>query len=155
LKKISSALVLAWLIGLQASYAADSLSKIPLWFANGKKIMVEVADSPQDRERGLMFRKKLPRDYGMLFVFPQEQAGMQFWMKNTWVSLDIIFIGSDKKITRVHERVKPSTEKTSDQEVARVAGPAQYVLELPAGAAGKLGLKEGQAFKFNVAIPLR
>ena len=61
----------------------------------------------------------------------------------------------DMKVTRIHERVKPSTEKTTDAEVARVNGPAQYVLELPAGAARRYRLKEGQALEFSAAIPDR
>ena len=101
-----------------------------------------------------MFRRSLPRDYGMLFVFPAEKP-MQFWMKNTWVSLDIVFIDNDKRITRVHKRVRPSTAKTTDEEVARVGGPAQYVLELPAGAADRERLKERQALRFAVELPER
>jgi hypothetical protein len=101
-----------------------------------------------------MFRKKLPKDYGMLFVFARE-SDMTFWMKNTLVSLDIDFIDSDKKLTRVHEKVKKSTEETSDDDVARVGGPALYVLELPAGASKRHKLKEGDALKFSVEIPAR
>ena len=136
------------------SVSAAGSNKTSLEFANGKKIIIDVADTPAQREKGLMFRKKLPQDYGLLFVFPQA-LGLQFWMKNTWVSLDIVFIGPDKVITRVHRRVRPSTQKTTDKEVARVGGYAQYVLELPAGAAAKQGLKEGQGLKFEAAIPQR
>lgn len=131
-----------------------ALRRIPLRLANGKWISVDLADTPRKRERGLMFRRKLPGDYGMLFVFP-EPMGLQFWMKNTWVSLDIVFIGRDKRITRVHRRVKPSTEKTADSEVARVGGFGQYVLELPAGTAARERLEEGQALDFELAIPRR
>jgi uncharacterized protein len=125
-----------------------------LRFDSGRRITADVVDTPAGREKGLMFRRSLPKDYGMLFVFPFEM-GMNFWMKNTWVSLDIVFIGKDKKITRVHERVRPSTEETTDAEVARVGGPAQYVLELPAGAARRYKLKAGQALAFDAAIPER
>lgn len=120
-----------------------------LQFPDGNKIIVDVVDTSADRERGLMFRKKLPRDYGMLFVFPAEST-MQFWMKNTWASLDILFIGRDKMITRLYPRVKPSTPFTSDESVARVRGWGQYVLELPAGAAARHKLKEGQFLEFSV-----
>jgi len=125
-----------------------------LSFASGRQIQADVVDTPAGREKGLMFRKSLPKHYGMLFVFPVETP-MTFWMKNTWVSLDIVFIGKDKKITRVHERVRPSTEGTTDAEVARVGGPAQYVLELPAGAARRYKLKVGQLLGFDVAVPER
>ncbi len=101
-----------------------------------------------------MFRRNLSRDYGMLFVFPR-QMPMQFWMKNTFVPLDIVFIGADKRITVVHKRVKASTERTPDVEVARAGGVAQFVLELPTGAADRRKLKEGQTLTFDVAIPER
>jgi len=126
-----------------------------LRFASGRRIAVDVVDTPAGRETGLMYRKSLPRDYGMLFVFPIEIGNMTFWMKNTWVSLDIVFIGADQRITRIHARVRPSTEKTTDEEVARVRGPAQYVLELPAGAARRYKLKVGQPLDFSVPVPER
>jgi hypothetical protein len=123
-------------------------------FASGRQITADVVDTPLAREKGLMFRRSLPKGYGMLFVFPREMA-MSFWMKNTWVSLDIVFIGKDKRVTRVHERVRPSTEDTPDAAVARVGGPAQYVLELPAGAARRYRLKAGQFVGFEAAVPER
>ena len=138
--------------------AADAPQKVSrhasLLFASGRKIRADVVDSPATREQGLMFRRNLPKNYGMLFVFPGEDAKV-FWMKNTWVSLDIVFIGADQRITRIHARVRPSTEKTTDEEVARVRGPAQYVLELPAGAARRYKLKVGQPLDFSVPVPER
>jgi uncharacterized membrane protein (UPF0127 family) len=137
---------------VRAPASAKAVKKAQLSFPSGRMITVDVVDTPAARERGLMFRKRLPKDYGMLFVFPGDLS-LQFWMKNTWVSLDIVYIGPDKRITRVHERVKPSTPRTSDADVARVGGKGQYVLELPAGTAGREGLKAGQAFRFEAAIP--
>lgn len=139
--------------GAEAQARAPS-RRTALRFASGRRITAEVVDTPLARERGLMFRKSLPKDYGMLFVFPAE-VPMTFWMKNTWVSLDIVFIGADKRVTRVHERVRPSTRGTTDREVARVGGVAQYVLELPAGAARRYQLKAGQALGFQAVIPER
>jgi uncharacterized membrane protein (UPF0127 family) len=129
-----------------------ALKRAPLTFAGGKTIRVDVVDTPLDRERGLMFRRSLPRDYGMLFAFPRLEP-LTFWMKNTFVSLDMVYIGSDKRVTAVFERVKASTPKTTDEEVARVGADAQYVLELPAGAAKRYKVKTGQPVKFDVAIP--
>lgn len=125
-----------------------------LTFPDGKTIQVDVVDTPLERERGLMFRRKLPKDYGMLFVFPREEP-MTFWMKNTWASLDILFIGADRRLSRIHRKVKPSTEKTTDEQVARAGGAGQFVLELPAGAASRHKLNEGDALKFEAAIPPR
>lgn len=123
-----------------------------LSFPSGKTITVDVVDTPVDRERGLMFYKKLPRDYGMLFAFPRETM-MTFWMKNTLVPLDIVFIGADKKVTVVHANVKASTTETPDEAVARAGGTAQFVLELPAGAAKRRKLKAGGQLKFDVVVP--
>ena len=144
--------VTAWALCAASPQAAPRHGSVR--FASGRRIMVDVVNTPAGREKGLMFRKSLPKDYGMLFVFPAEM-GLTFWMKNTWVSLDIVFIGADKRITRVHERVRPSTEKTADDEIARVGGSAQYVLELPAGAARRYKLKPGQVLDFEAAAARR
>ena len=133
-------------------HARQAVKRTSLRFAGGRKIMVDVMDTPAGRERGLMFRRRLARNYGMLFVFPAE-AGLQFWMKNTFVSLDIVFISRDKRVTVVHKRVRASTADTTDADVARVAGAGQYVLELPAGAAERLGLRPGQPIDFEAEIP--
>ncbi len=119
---------------------------------SGAKIKADIADTPKEREEGLMFRKKLPKNYGMLFVFPKEDY-FEFWMKNTWVNLDMVYIGWDKKITALYPNVAASTPKTKDSDVARVGGQAQYVLELPAGAAKRDHLSVGQSLKFKVKIP--
>lgn len=120
----------------------------------GGAITVDVVDTPAAREKGLMFRKSLKPDYGMLFVFPME-LDLGFWMKNTYVPLDIVFIGADKKVTVVHRNVRASTEKTTDEEVARAGGRGQYVLELPAGAAKRWKLREGAKLRFEVVVPER
>jgi uncharacterized membrane protein (UPF0127 family) len=122
-------------------------------FPGGKSINAYVVDTPIDRERGLMYYKKLSPDFGELFVFPREMM-MTFWMKNTLVPLDIVFIGADKKITVVHARMKATTPETPDEEIGRCGGTAQYVLELPAGAAARRKLKAGDRLKFSADIPL-
>ncbi|MHB2026881.1 MAG: DUF192 domain-containing protein [Elusimicrobiota bacterium] len=144
-------------IGLQcfaAPVSPQKLTKTRLYFPSGHKIFVEVADTPSERETGLMFRKSIPRNSGMIFVFPQK-TGMEFWMKNTWTSLDIIYIASDKKITRICPRVRASAPNTPDDKVAEVWGVGQYVLELPAGTAARERFKIGQSFRFKVPIPLQ
>jgi uncharacterized membrane protein (UPF0127 family) len=123
-----------------------------LTLPDGKTLRVDVVDTPFDRERGLMYRKNLPADYGMLFVFPAEMP-MSFWMKNTLVPLDMLFIGSDKKVNVLHENVKASKLDTPDEKVARAGGVAQFVLELPAGAIKRRKLKKGDALKFDAPIP--
>jgi uncharacterized membrane protein (UPF0127 family) len=128
--------------------------KARLGLPGGKSITVDVADAPDTRETGLMCVKKLPKDYGMLFVFPNEM-GLGFWMKHTLVSLDILWIGADKKLTNIAPRLKASKVDTPDDKVARAGGRGQYVLELAAGEAKRRGLKVGDALDFDVAIPDR
>ena len=102
------------------------VKKAALTFPDGKTIQVDVVDTPATREIGLMCRTRLPRDYGMLFAFPKEM-GLGFWMKNTLVSLDLVWIGSDKKITVVFARLKASSLDTPEKDVARAGGKGQYV----------------------------
>ena len=131
-----------------------ALRRTPLWFPSGRKITVEVVDNPVDRERGLMFRKKLPKDYGMLFVFPQEM-GLGFWMKHTLVSLDLLWIGADKRVANIAPRLKASKLDTPEDKVARAGGRGQYVLELPAGDAARRKLKVGDKLDFDVPTPAK
>jgi uncharacterized membrane protein (UPF0127 family) len=126
--------------------------KAKMTFPLGKPITANVVDTPASREIGMMCLKKVPADYGMLFVFPAEMD-LNFWMKNTLLSLDIVWIGADKKVTVVHDRMKKSTVDTPDEKVATAFGRGQYVLELPAGAAARRKLKAGDQLAFDVEIP--
>ncbi|MEK7743369.1 MAG: DUF192 domain-containing protein, partial [Elusimicrobiota bacterium] len=100
-----------------------------LTFPDGTGITVEVADTPEAREKGLMFRRTLSRDQGMLFVFPEEQM-LQFWMKNTLVSLDMIWLDRERRVTGVHPEVPASREDAPEAELARRTGTGKFVLEL-------------------------
>lgn len=131
----------------------QGLPTTTLRFPDGKAIEVELAVTPEQREIGLMNRFKLPNDYGMLFVFPTEQ-GLEFWMKNTFVDLDMVFIDKKGKVTAVHSRVPRSYPHTPDRELARRGGLGQYVLELPAGAARRRKLKVGQRLAFKITVPV-
>ncbi|MBI5525963.1 MAG: DUF192 domain-containing protein [Deltaproteobacteria bacterium] len=104
---------------------------------------VEVADTPKSREVGLMFRNNLPADRGMIFVF-ETAEDHHFWMKNTYISLDMIFIGDDLRIAGIiHEAVPENTESRS------VGRPSRYVLEVQGGTARKEGIVEGQKVTFR------
>lgn len=148
----------AWLALSAALLAAPACNpqkvakKARLGFPDGKTIQVDVVDDPRTREIGLMCRTGLPKDYGMLFVFPGESQ-FTFWMKNTLVSLDMVWIGADKRITALRERMKESTVDTPDFAVARASGEGQYVLELPAGAAARHHLKPGDKLSFKTPVP--
>lgn len=98
---------------------------------------VEVATTNQERAIGLMFRRSLPADAGMLFLYDRAQPAAM-WMKNTLIPLDMVFIGSDGKVHRIEQNTEPfSTELISSD------GPVVGVLELNGGAAAKIGLRRG------------
>jgi uncharacterized membrane protein (UPF0127 family) len=128
--------------------------KTGLAFPDGKKITLDVVDTPASREIGLMCVSKMPKNYGMLFVFPQDMF-LSFWMKNTLVPLDILWIGADKRITVIHEKLPASTTSTPDDKIASAGGKGQYVLELAAGEARRRKLKAGDALAFSVVTPAR
>jgi uncharacterized protein len=107
---------------------------------NGPVLLdVEVADTEPQREHGLMFRRHLPEDHGMIFLFGDERE-ITMWMKNTYISLDMVFIGNDWHIVHIARDAEPlSTDIISSVQ------PASRVLEISAGQADKLGLKPGDA----------
>ena len=98
---------------------------------------VEVAVTPEEQAKGLMFRRDLPEGRGMLFDFGREQLA-SFWMKNTYVSLDMIFIRADGRILRIAESTVPLSET-----LVHSGGPVRAVLEVVAGTARKLGIAPG------------
>ena len=98
---------------------------------------VELATNEAERARGLMFRKELPEGRGMLFDFEQDQP-VSFWMHNTYISLDMIFIASDGRIVHIVENAKPLSD-----DLIPSGGPVRAVLEVIAGTAQKLGIAEG------------
>jgi uncharacterized membrane protein (UPF0127 family) len=98
---------------------------------------VEMALTPEEHERGLMFRRELPEGQGMLFDFGYDQP-VAFWMKNTYVSLDMIFIRGDGRILRIAERAEPLSERNIPS-----GGPVRWVLEVIAGTAKKFGIAAG------------
>jgi uncharacterized protein len=102
-----------------------------------KHFKVEIADSDAAREYGLMFRKSLAPDHGMLFEF--DRADRQaFWMKNVLIPLDIIYIGTDGRIVSIAANARPL-----DQTPLYSKGPAIGVLEIEGGLAAKLGVRPG------------
>jgi len=116
----------------------------------GRKVLfrVEVAVTPEEHARGLMYRSRLADDAGMVFVF-EEPSIQRFWMKNTLIPLDMIFIGKDRKIVGVVENAAPETETER-----MVGAPSQYVLEIGGGLSAKLGIRRGEPVDFqNVPSP--
>ncbi|MBM4395944.1 MAG: DUF192 domain-containing protein [Deltaproteobacteria bacterium] len=104
---------------------------------------VEVVDTPATRERGLMYRKSLAPDRGMVFVFPKEEV-QTFWMKNTYVALDMVFVGADFKVVGVVEDARPLT-----LDMRSVPVPSRYVIELNAHVARARGIGPGTRLSFE------
>ena len=98
---------------------------------------VWIADTAQSREHGLMFVKSLPADQGMLFLFERPHFA-SFWMKNTYLSLDIVFIGPDGVIVNIARDTEPLSQRTIESDA-----PVKAVLELVGGTAAKIGLAAG------------
>lgn len=108
---------------------------------NGKtEIAVDIVDTMETRTRGLMFRESMPEDEGMFFVFEEEDE-KSFWMKNTLIPLDMIFIGADYRVVSITKGAVPCKADPCGSYPSK--GPAKYVLEVNAGVSDKAGLKEG------------
>ena len=124
---------------------AASIQPLEIVTKNGVQVFsVEMATTEQEKETGLMYRKELPDGKGMLFDFsPEQQVSM--WMKNTYISLDMIFIRADGRILRIAENTEPLSTR-----IISSGGLAKGVLEVIAGTAQKYGIKPGD----RVAHPL-
>jgi uncharacterized membrane protein (UPF0127 family) len=105
-------------------------------------VKVEIADTTQAREIGLMYRQHLAEDTGMLFVFRQPQH-LTFWMKNTEIPLDMIFAAPDGRVTGIITNAEPFSERQLS-----VAGDSQYVLEVNGGFAQRHGIQPGDRLLF-------
>lgn len=108
---------------------------------------MEVVATNSDRMRGLMFRKSLAANAGMIFLFNEERE-QSFWMKNTLIPLDMVFVSSAWKVVGVLENVPPLTE-----DPRTVGIPSQYVLEFSAGTIKRLGVSNGVAVEVTGQLP--
>jgi len=107
-----------------------------------KEIQIEIADNDFEHQTGLMYRKKIDTDKGMLFVFEKSEI-KSFYMKNTYIPLDIIYIDANKTIINIIQNAEP-LNKTSLYSDA----PAMYVLEINAGLSEKWSIKKGDKISF-------
>lgn len=108
-----------------------------------RTIDIEIADTPDEQRRGLMFRRSMGFDRGMLFVF-EEAAPQTFIMENTSMSLDMIFVGPDAQVVSIAERTAP----LSDERYSST-GPAQFVVEVRAGFADRFGITEATRIRWQ------
>lgn len=121
----------------------------PITLPSRTIIYAELADTPQKRAEGLMYREHLAADRGMLFTFPQAQA-WTFWMKNTKISLDIIWINEKKQIVHMEQNVPICTRTDDSCPQYRPNDEALYVLELAGGRVETLKLQRGSKLQFQV-----
>ncbi|MFY9819517.1 MAG: DUF192 domain-containing protein [Pseudolabrys sp.] len=105
---------------------------------------VEIVDNDADRAKGLMYRKELPEGQGMLFDFHRDQE-VSFWMQNTYIPLDMIFIRGDGRISHIAENTEPLSTRLIPSN-----GPVRAVLEVIGGTSRKLGIAAGD----RVASPI-
>ncbi len=127
------------------AFAASATEHLTIDTASGAHVFeVEVMRSRPELEKGLMFRKSMSADHGMLFDFGQPQ-NVSMWMKNTYLPLDMVFIGADGKIVNVAHDAVPMSEK-----IIPSAGTVLGVLEVNAGVADKIGVKPGDAVKASI-----
>jgi hypothetical protein len=133
------AVVLYAVFGFFRSTVSDyGLPTAEISIGKNNPVIVEIADSDASRAKGLMMRTFLPQGKGMLFVWPEE-APRTMWMKDTFISLDMIFIDAQGNIVGIVTDAVPH-----DLSPLGTDRPARYVLEVPAGDAKRLGLAVGQ-----------
>ena len=111
----------------------------------GKQFMLEVANTEETMARGLMHRDSMPADRGMIFVFPSEDE-RTFWMKDTRIPLDIIYVDSAGKVVSV------KSMKPYDLTAVPSDGPVLYAIELNQGTAASLGVKAGDVLRIPAEI---
>ena len=113
----------------------------------GKTFSVEIADSSEEHQLGLMFRDSMPADHGMIFIFPDE-APRSFWMKNTRIPLDIMYFDKDLKMVSISADTPPCRVARCPSYPSVV--PAKYVLELNGGSAASLGVGVGDKLTLDL-----
>jgi uncharacterized membrane protein (UPF0127 family) len=118
---------------------------IKVFFSDGRSVTAELAVTDEERSRGLMFRDNVLPGQGMLFVFEEEDLH-SFWMKNTLVSLDMLWLGRDRRIIHIARNVPPCAAEPCPTYGPET--PALFVLELKAGQADVLGLKLQDRLEF-------
>ena len=138
----------ALMVSLPSCLQADD-RLIPIQLPGGVIIQAEVANTMKKRAEGLMYREYLPKDRGMLFTFDQAQA-WTFWMKNTRIPLDIIWMNEKKQIIHIARNVPTCTRTDDGCPQYRPNDLAMYVLELGGGEAERLKLENGSKLQFRL-----
>ncbi|MFC3705997.1 DUF192 domain-containing protein [Devosia honganensis] len=135
--RVGGTLLAVFAVGLPLAACSDE-SRLVVHAGSGEHVFtVEVVDTDESRARGLMYRQELAENAGMLFDFKAERQ-VSFWMRNTFIPLDMIFIDAAGEVRNIHVNARPhdTTSIPSD-------GPVQFVLEIPGGRSVELGLAAG------------
>ena len=143
--RLAAAVALIGLAGLPPLRAQETLESVEILTSDGPhRFSVEVMRTPEQLEKGLMFRRYMPDDRGMLFDFRVEQP-VQFWMKNTYLPLDMFFISKAGKIVSIKENAEPLSEALIPS-----GGPVQGVLEVNAGTAARIHAQPGDRVRASI-----
>lgn len=108
-----------------------------------KQIEIEIAENDEERTQGLMYRKSMDDSKGMLFIFPNEEP-QSFWMKNTILPLDIIYVNSKREIVKIYKNTTPFSETSLPS-----GKPATYVVEVAGGYTDRYGINEGDLIRYS------
>ena len=146
-RRLATALIFAYCVFLGATAPARAFGQDTIDIVTQSGVhafSVELATNNTERERGLMYRKELPEGHGMLFDFQTEQP-VQFWMHNTYIPLDMIFIAGDGRIVHVAENAKPMSD-----DLIPSMHPVRAVLEVIAGTVHKFGIATGDRISGSI-----
>ena len=107
------------------------------------EFQIELAESNKEIQIGMMWRKSMSKEMGMLFLMPEEKI-QSFWMKNTYIPLDIIYINSERRVVSIIDNAKPMSEKPLPS-----MEPANSILEVSGGTCAKLGIQHGNLWRWK------
>lgn len=138
---------LAWGCGPRTVSSFEDLATRLVTLPNGRQIRAEVAMTPVEMGKGLMFRDSLAAGRGMLFIYNRSQV-TTFWMYNTRIPLDIIWLDANHRVVEIAANAQPCKTRASDCAQYGGHAAAQYVLELAAGEAGRNGVRVGENLGF-------
>ena len=148
LRSLALALFALFLIAAPPARADSSLEPLSFVTRGGAHaFQVEVMRTPAEQAKGLMFRRYMPDDRGMLFDFGRADI-VQMWMKNTYIPLDMVFVGADGRVVSIAADTEPLSERTISS-----GAPATGVVELNAGAAARIGLAVGDRVRHPMFGP--
>lgn len=139
---IFSSLVFTLALGTAAPMPTPQVLAVIALKAPKATLHVQVARTEQQRERGLMAVRHLPARTGMLFIFDQD-GPVSFWMKDTLIPLDMVFLAPDGTVRKIFARVPVLSPQVPDEEIPLEQAAAKYVIELPSGEAETDGLRAG------------